>query len=284
MNYASRFSEDAEFISEFISEVGRIEDTKLAIAGKGSAPTGNWIHSFSDFKGVIDVLAGQLFSSTPIDELCIRRLLYFELKGILTRSLIKSSGKLISPRRTVEAFAKACPITQENKLNAFTKVPVANWDHLSFVAIHLLTGKVHSYVVSNVLLGPTFLAFDGASNSYHETEEFSYLSQLQEEIRRFNEANIPQTLQVIYDHSKAKRPQATSVVRVKTIELTTLLYLIDRWVNIIELARYLMKRLNGHVPGRLSLRERSPVEGMHQQIEAEIPSSDEMAAFLQQDN
>ncbi len=52
-NHPSKFASDAEFLSNFINEVARNQETKLAVQGKGVAPSGNWIHIFDTFRDVI---------------------------------------------------------------------------------------------------------------------------------------------------------------------------------------------------------------------------------------
>jgi hypothetical protein len=101
-NHPTKRATDPEFISNFITEVGRNQDTKDALIGRGAFPTGNWIHVFSSFREIADVLSTEIFNGLPIEEAVNRRLLLGEVKEILRRSLPKyGQGKIYSPTITI---------------------------------------------------------------------------------------------------------------------------------------------------------------------------------------
>ena len=49
LKFPSQHAEDAEFIINFIEEVGRNRETESATRHSNSFPTGNWLHTFRDF-------------------------------------------------------------------------------------------------------------------------------------------------------------------------------------------------------------------------------------------
>ena len=119
-DYPSKFAEDAEFISTFISEVGRNRETASALKNAGPLPTGNWIHEFSGFGEVISTLQAQTFSGIPVEEAELRGLLQFEVIEILRRCIPKSpSGSLLSPRLAAERFLLKYPFTKEKQRGRF---------------------------------------------------------------------------------------------------------------------------------------------------------------------
>ena len=56
VNAPTKFANDAQFVSDFIQEVGKNAETKTAMQDKALLPTGNWIRLFDSFKDIIDSL------------------------------------------------------------------------------------------------------------------------------------------------------------------------------------------------------------------------------------
>ena len=126
-NHSAKTAENAEFLSKFIEEVSRNEETKLAIRGQGTAPSGNWIHVFHGFRDIVDVLNGHVFASIPVEDMTARRLLRRELREFLGQGLVKLKGDIYSPKLSIENFHKEHPITTMTKENEFTSVGVKRW-------------------------------------------------------------------------------------------------------------------------------------------------------------
>lgn len=268
-NHPSKFASDADFIAKFIDEVGRNQETDLAIQGKAPPPTGNWIHSINGFRDVIDVLHGQVFSSIPVEDITARRLLRRELRGFVEKCLVKIKGQVYSPRFSIDRFHEENPITLEGKLNTYTDVATKPWDLISIFAFHLLALKIHPVVLPQVLSQPTFLEFDLASNSYKETPVYESLLRLQDEIRRFNFANTNENLAVVIAHSPKNRMRQTNKIQISTVELASLLHLLDRWSNVLDLSTNVLRYLEGGTLKTSGLRPDTPVQGMQQQLDEE---------------
>lgn len=91
--YPSKFFNDAAFISDFISEIGRNAETTDAVSKGGILPTGNWIHTFSNFRDIQDVLSPLAFSGRTADEAAYSSALQHELLALLARFLVKIKGE-----------------------------------------------------------------------------------------------------------------------------------------------------------------------------------------------
>jgi len=199
--YPSKFADDAEFIAKFIDEVGRNRDTAKALKTGGVLPSGNWIHVFHDFGDVVSTLQAQAFSGLPVEEAALRRLLQSETREILRRCIPKTSEGLVSPRRGIERFLGKHPLTVENKKDEFLSIDTEAWDGLAWYAFHLIALKFHPMILDTAIVSPFFLRFDLALNAFEETPVHRALVTLREEIRRFNEANVSETLVVIYENT-----------------------------------------------------------------------------------
>lgn len=281
-DHPSKFAEDAEFLGSFINEVARSKETKLAVQGKGKAPSGNWIHIFSNFREVIDVLHGQAFSAVPIEDMTARRLLRRELRDVVGQCLVKFSGDgdVYSPRQSIDLFHEDSPITLEGRENEFTSVSTKRWDVITTLAIHLLARQFHPVVLPQVLSRATFLEFDFASNSYKETLVYEALLRLQEEIRRFTYSNTTENLSIVFEHTPRRRVRQAEKIEIETVKLAGLLYLLDRWSNILDLSTSILHHLDGAPFEMPALRPDTPVQGMQQMLEDEKPTDQDINRFL----
>jgi len=281
-NHPSKFASDAEFLSNFINEVARNRETKIAVQGKGAAPSGNWIHVFDTFRDVIDVLHGQIFSSIPVEDMTAKRLLRRELRDFVGQCLVKykGSGDVYSPRFSIDRFHEESPITLEGKKHEFTTVSTKRWDVISSLSIHLLGCQLHPVVLPQVLSRPTFLEFDLATNSYRETSVYEALLRLQDEIRRFTYSNTTENLSIVYKHTPRVRPSRVERIEVETIKLAGLLHLMDRWSNILDLSTSILKHLDGEPFEMPDLRPDTPVQGMQEMLNDQKPTDQDIDGYI----
>lgn len=280
-NHPTKLLADADFIIHFIEEVARIEETKLATSGKVIAPSGNWIHTFSTFRDVADLLHGQVFSSTPVEDMTSKRLLRRELRNIVGQCLLKYDKKIYSPRWAIESFHEKHPLTLNNKGDEETSISTKRWDAISMFSIHLLARKLHPVVLPHILSSPTFLRFDLHSNSYVETEVYEALVRLQDEIRRFNLANTTENLAIIFEHTPRTRPLRSEWITVNTVKLAGLLHLLDRWSNVLDLSSAIVQHLEGKPFTLPTLRSDTPIQGMQQMLDDERPSEEDISSFIE---
>lgn len=282
INFPSKSAEDAEFLSAFITEVGRNQETKLAIKDQAPAPTGNWIHTFSGFRDIIDVMNGVVLSSTPIEDVTLKRLLRRELREFLSQSLIKlKSGSALSPRDQIEIFHEECPILDVLK-NKFTEVSTERWNKLKFLSIYLIGLQLHPVVLSNAISQPTFLDFDLSTDSYKETSTYEALLLLQSEIRKLNQADTREILSIVYENWPRDQTHRSEALQIETMKLVTVMHLFDRWANVIELSRSLLRHMDGEPFQMPNLRPDSPIQDMQEELEKEKLSANELDKFIAQ--
>jgi hypothetical protein len=279
-NYPSKFATNADFLIEFINEVSRSEETRLAAQGQGVPPTGNWIHVFRGFRDLVDVLNSHVFASMPVEDMTVRRLLRREVRALLGQCLVKSGTTVLSPRATIERFHAEHPITMRGRDSPFTLVGTKRWDMISTLSIHLLACHLQPVVLPQILARPTFLEFDLALGTFRETPVHNALVRLHDEIRRFNHANTSENLSIIFEHSRKRRPAGLDHVEVDTRKLAGLLHLLDRWCNVIDLATAIARYLDGGPFVWPALRPDSPVQGMQRELDEETATDVDIEAFL----
>lgn len=280
-DYPSKFISDSEFISGFINEVSRNRETKEAILQRSAAPIGNWVHVVENFRDIVDVLNTLVFSSTPVEEMTLRRLLRRELREFLRATLIRGKDSdLFCPWGTIQLFHKEHGITVEFKNEEYTTVGAKRWDMLSFFAMQLLGRRLHPAILPQAIVSKVFLEFDLETDSFKETPVYEALFLLQEEVRKVNLGNTSETLSVIFEYSPRRRGSKTDPVEIETMKLLPLLHLMDRWVNVIQLSKSLLQYIETGNFVKPPLRPSSPVVGMQEQIDDEIPTDEEIDSFL----
>jgi hypothetical protein len=280
-NFPSKSAADADFISSFLNEVGRNKETVAAVKSGSQAPTGNWINVFSDFCDLIRVIDGALFTSTPTEDLTLKRLLRRELREFLSQCLIKMKpGSVYSPRSIIDRFHRESPITLDGRKDSTKTVNTKTLDLLCSLSIRLMGLQLHPVVLDRAVSLPTFLTFDLASDSYQETPVYEALLQLQDEVRRLKRANTIETMSFIYEHSPTSQQRRGPTINVDTMKLATFLHLMDRWANVIELSRAILQHLDGAPYRQPSLRPSSPIHGMEEQLAEQRLTKQEIDAFI----
>ena len=282
-DYPTKNVNDAAFICDFIHEVTRNEESKIAITSGCPMPTGNWIHQFDNFGDIVDVIQVQIFSGIPIDHVILRRLLLNELKEVLRVSLIKpKSSSCFSPLFCVQKFYEEHSINIESREEICCDVNTKRWDMLSTIAVQLLRMKYYPLILPKALISSAFLRYEAKSGMYHIEPVYEALSQLNEQIRILNEQNTTEVLSVIFSHTKRNRPKDAITISIETIKLLKILYILDRWINIIELSRAIICYLQGDSFDMPSLRPCSPIPEMSEEIQNEYPSLVDVDQFIEE--
>ena len=284
VNYQSKAATDAEFIAGFIDEVCKHRETKEALSSGKPLPTGNWIHVFDSFKDVIDVVNTQAFAGLPIEHATLRRLLMRELLEYLRVCLVKlKPGMVCTPRMFIEKFHSGHTLTAEFQEDRTTVVDIEDWDTLSTLSIQLIGARFTPLILPRALESSTFLKFDIDKSAYVEEPVYEALYQLQEEIRIFTMANVSDTMRVVFENSPPSRGgRKKGKIAIPTMKLWPFLHLLDRWVNIIELARAVIVHLRGAPFSMPKLRPSSPIAGFDARLAAERATKEEIENFISQ--
>lgn len=282
-NYPTKNVVDAKFIIDFISEVGRNKETKHALSKGTPFPTGNWLHVFHTYKDIVDVLQTHVFSGQPLEEVAIKKLLHRELMEILRVCLIKfKKSGVFSPRPTIELFHKEHKLTLESKDEEYITVDIKRWNLISALSINLLGMTLHPTILSQALSSMVFLTFDSVSGLCKEEPVYEALYLLQEELRRFQRANTTEVLKVVFANSAAHRDTGLKSIDIETIKLVGLIHVFDRWINIIELSKSIIKYLDDGTFSMPRLRDRSPIPDMNLELQAETVTIDEVQNFIKE--
>jgi hypothetical protein len=280
INRPSKNIENAKFICEFIDEVGRVQETKLAISRNSTRPTNNWIHIFDGFKDIIDALNTQIPIFVPVEEMTMRRLLRRELREFLRICLFKMKNvPPCSPIEHVRDFHEVHKIVIGVKGYEYTAVRRTHWNLIRFFTIHLSNVKLQPLILEQALKSHVFLTFNRTAG-YEELTVYNAIAFLQEEIHKMNLANTLETRGIVFENLDSK----SETIDIDTIKLCLLLHVIDRWLNVIELSRSILRYLNTDDKHdnytEPSLRPISFIDGMQDGLDQETPTDEEIDQFV----
>lgn len=226
-NYPSKFATDSEFISEFISEVGRNIETGAAVREGTVKPTGNWIHVFDDFRDIQDVLSPLTFSGLTADEAAFTKALQHELLTISAQFLLKHNGKALDPRGSLKKRLANLSIDKADRLYENVTVDNQEWKSYSTIMIHLLAIKVYPVICEDALASSVFLTFDKNTGKYEQSPAYEALYQLVNEIRQFNSSATSKNISVIYAFKEIGNPVE---FQMPLVELAGLHHIAHRWI------------------------------------------------------
>lgn len=279
-DYPSKFATDASFISGFLGEIGRNAETGHAVRTGAAKPTGNWIHQFSNFRDVHEVLHPLAFSGATADEAAYGKALQQELLTVLARLLIKTEGRPGDYRRRLREHLADCPIEQSDRFDGNFAINADKWQEFSTIMVHTLGTSFSPVVIYDALTSSLFLTYDGTSGSYVQTPAYSALARLVDEIRMYNSGATSKVQSVIFDFSPAQIGRPKGDILIPTQQLLLLYGLAQRWINIVSLSIALILHLEGRPFEMPDLMPLSPVKDMDDEIAKEQVNAAEARAAL----
>ncbi|QNA84454.1 DUF4062 domain-containing protein [Sphingomonas sp. So64.6b] len=279
VNFHSRFTTDAEFVSAFITEVGRNLETAMAVKRGTEKPTGNWIHTFRNFRDIADVLHPLTFGGLTADEAAYRKALQHELLNILCHLLLKYKGEALDPRASLIKHLNAYAVTMSTRTED-VYMEGKEWDKFATIFYQLLNGQIEITILPDALTSSIFLQFDPASGGYRKTAAYGAISRLIEEVRRFNKTAANESLATVFEYSPRNRGGKDIPVEIPATKILILHHLALRWINIITLCESLIRHLEGNPFAEPNLAPYSPIRGMDEEIERETVTHDDARRYL----
>ncbi|WP_326914982.1 DUF4062 domain-containing protein [Sphingopyxis chilensis] len=266
----SKFANDAEFISAFIAEAGRNTETSRAVASGGPKPTGNWLHRFQNFRDIHDVLGPLAFTGLTSEEAAYRKALQNELLIVMSGLCAMHKGKVLDLRNALKKGLDANPVTIEMRDEDSVPVDLESWGKFTTIFIQALGLRFDTIVIDDALTSTIFLDYDAEGGEYVQSPAYDALSELLDEIRRFNAQNTTENHSVIFETT----PRALGGLKTGTIELPAMKVamvnsIAHRWINIGNLAQSLIFHLEGNPFQMPDLMPFSPIVGFEEAIQAE---------------
>ncbi len=265
----SKFASDADFVSAFISEVGRNVETGRAVTTGGIKPTGNWIHRFRDFRDIHDVLQPLAFTGLTSEEAAYRKALQGELLLVMSRLLSKREGSVIDYRTPLKRGLTAHPITIAIRDSGTLTVDLKEWSRFTTIFYHVLGIRFETVVIDDALTSTIFLDYDSENGAYIQNAAYGALSTLLDEIRLFNELASVDNLAIISETSPRSLGRKTGSLDLPADKAALLYSVAHRWINIATLCQALILHLEGRAFKAPELMPFSPIAGLEDRIQAE---------------
>jgi hypothetical protein len=278
--FPSRFVTDAEFVSSFLTEIGRNFETAHAVKRGTEKPTGNWIHIFRDFRDVADVLHPLTFGGLTADEAAYGKALQNELLEVFRSLMLKHKGKPLDPRPSIYLHLEAHRLTIDQREDPEIYMDGKEWDKFSTLFYQLYSLPIEMTVLPDALTSSLFLDYDGALGSYIQTEAYGALDKLIKSIRSLNTATTIETLATVIEFSPRSRGGSDIPVYIPAQKLALLHHVAMRWSDILSLSKALILHLDGQPFVMPSLMPRSPLRDMDQELDAETVSQGDARRYL----
>lgn len=281
VKYPSKSAEDAEFIAGFINEVGRNNETLTARKDNSPLPSGNWIHVFDTFRNIMEAIQLQPFVTRPVEELAFRELLRRDLREIVRQSLYKVPGKqAFSPLASVQRFHQAHEFPTWPRSGERTRVDTKAFDQLCSLSMHALGMHHHPVILHKALESSVFLAVDSTTSKVRQEPVYVGLMQLADEVRALEKARKGDPFNIVFENSPRARPLRGETIDVDSNALVVLLHVLDRWCNVLEIAKAVLRHLDGGPYMHPTLRPRSPIKDESVQLGLEGADEDDVDRFL----
>ena len=275
--YPSKFATDAQFITNFLKEVDRNKEAVAAAKGKGSLPTGNWVHTFTTFKDIIDAIGPLIFNGLVVGEAASRKALQMQLLSLLQTVIPKISSKPFIPATKVAGLAQALNVSSDTMFQDI-QVDRKVWNTAISLALCLSGLRLTPQTFEPFLASPLLLQYDPTNSSFKATPTYEALVQLVEEMRLFElgktGANFATLLALDKDPAK-KQP-----VKLPAVTAVALLGALFRWSNIIVLATELARALDGLELRQAAMFPQSPITDQNQMLDQETLSMLELRKHI----
>jgi hypothetical protein len=281
-NIASRptkFASDNEFIVSFIDEISRNKETNSAVKGRGPMPIGNWVHRFTRFSDIRDVLDPLILNGLSVRHAAGRKALQNQLLTLLRDVVPVINGKPIVPAPTILNLAKAIDPKIE-KLTGSTKLNDKTFGRLIYIAMLAPNAALHEAGLEAALGSDLLLEYEPAEGNFRQTPAYDLLTELLDQIRKFEKAKTGYNLNDILARGLPMNRAADKSVTVPTHLIAGQLHILFRWADVAALAKALALALDGKplvMPQRMPL---TPFPDQEAELKKEQISLEQVREFV----
>lgn len=114
-SHESTFINDADFIFNFIKEVGKIKQMKDAVLGNAELPNNNWINTFNSFEDIVTVLNVELNIRSELSYLRWSEIVIQEISQNLSKICFKNNGNILPYYSYISHLRNVFPKTVNTK-------------------------------------------------------------------------------------------------------------------------------------------------------------------------
>lgn len=244
LNFPTKFANDAEFVSDFIMEVGRNAETNKALKENGELPTGNWIRQFDSFRDIIDALSG-LINLGSLDYKLNLEILKNELDFYIskTNEILRNNPDILY-------------ITSNNLIRnlkrekySYNKILLDkdNWE--LFISIFWYTSVIHYIpidiqILNSILTSKTLFKFNSKNQSFQKSPIYDDLISLKNNINNFKKADIDISEYVEFTNNMKETYKLKGYYLIEQMQLTKIISRAGTISNIFNLANSIVKSID----------------------------------------
>lgn len=220
VNAPTKFANDAQFVSDFIQEVGKNAETRIAMQDKALLPTGNWIRVFNSFKDIIDSLK-ELIKINDLD---------YKLNLEILKNELQAYNLQVN--EILRKRPNALYVTLNNLLNNAKKsespygefiLDKDDWE--TFIPIFWYTSVIHYIpidvqVINQILTSKTFFNFNSQNQSFTKSPIYENLLELKKGIYTFNNQNLDISEVIQLTNEMKRKFKIYGNYRINTTDLT----------------------------------------------------------------
>lgn len=282
VGHPTKFLNDAEFVIDFIKEVGRVEEMKLATQKGATLPGGNWMYQFTSFRDVIDACRTVLNLSGNLRQKALRVNLQHEIRTNLAE-LLQPDDEGVKPITSWSSPARRCYQGGLDDSSSY------KGDYLVWLGMSLLTSggvgkKLGVTALQEAITSGEFLEFDKATGLHRVGLLQQAMLDLHGHVERLQATNSSELsaegIMLLKDERvKMNRNASFSVPNQKFVMPFAVHDMID---NVLALSRAFHKALDGDEGplGTLKLHPSSPLKDESEKIKKERPTNEAVESWL----
>ena len=177
--------EGAKLIFDFIDEIAKSYEMNKAIKGEGEFPKGNWVHTFSIFNDIIDVLKVELNIKKDIGRIACEVNLKRELASNLEKNILRfDDEKLFFHYMYTSGIKKYLPESIEVKYCTLPSIEINSIGIFSISAYSIK--NLSTQFLDKALESGEFLIYDKDECIFKPSEIHKSLIELKNQINQAN--------------------------------------------------------------------------------------------------
>jgi hypothetical protein len=268
------FASDSEFIVSFIDEVSRNKETTEALKGKGGFPIGNWVHPFSRFSDIRDVVDPLILSGLSVRHAAGRKALQNQLLILLRDVVAMVRDKPMVPIPTIINLSKEINLSTSDITGS---VKLSDKTYGRFVYLGMLAPRtaLNAKGLESALGTDLLLDYDPKTVSFKATLAYDLLTELLDQIRKYELTLTNFNATEIVQRGLPQNRSSDKSVRIPTHLVAGQFQLFYRWADVANLTTTLVRALEGHA---VQWPERMPISPF---LDQEVELQKEMVSLKQ---
>jgi len=286
VHHRSTFLNDAQTTFDFLKEIGRNEEMKRAMAGKGSFPVGNWIHVFSTFDDILQALRVEFGISESLSRIALKVNLKRELLSNLIILSFKSDKLTKGRIEPITFFAQLARQYFKGGFDDSTTMPGKHFNLFVLLYLAISGGglRLSTQFIDRAITSGEFLEYDIALDQYGSGLINDGLVHLRHNIDRLkNEIRSVEKSKVSFLNKVQKLDTSeTQPVTISNLDLVVPFAMYDCHQNVIDLSGALVRALDGDTAtlSEVALRPTTPIEEEAEAIQKETILVEEIEGWI----